>query len=421
MIPKRNSIRPLELVLGLIILYSIMPIVSQLFSDFLTTYAYMVVLFGAVLFVMFLHGTKSLAESVLVLIPFVLWMVLELFTKDQSIILWGYSSMAMLAPLLFGMLLMKETGPKVVRFLVIVLAIAVLITTLSTIIGSIFYPEASRYLASAESEDSQLRLFNSINIGGYDFVYTAILLYPAAVFAYKQKKLHLVFAVIAAALMLFLTLNSGYTTAFLLWLASTAMFFFPRKLSKRWVLILLIVTIVVVVFFLPLLSPGIKTLAKRIDNQEISYRLTALADGSEGIRSSEDNRVALYEKSWKAFLKNPLFGNALGTGGAGGSHSFLLDFAAQYGLVGIVLLVVMYRLIFVRFFKPFEKIPGYGYILWMFLQTLILSAVNTGMWINLLCWWIPLSVTAILQTSKKEDLLRENLKKAAEKNDIKIK
>lgn len=418
MIPKRNSIRPLELVLGLIILYSIMPIVSQLFSDFLTTYAYMIILFGAVLFVMFLHGTKSLAESILILIPFVLWMVLELFTKNQSIILWGYSSMAMLAPLLFGMLLMKESGPKVVRFLVIVLAIAVLITVLSTIIGSIFYPEASRYLATVEkSDDPKLQFFNRINIGGYDFVYTAILLYPAAVFAYKQKKLHLVFAVIAAVLMLFLTLNSGYTIAFLLWLATTAMLFFPRNLSKRWVLILLIVTIVVVVFFLPFFSPGIKAVAKRVDNEDISYRLTALADGSEGLRSSDDDRIALYEKSWKAFLKSPLFGNILGTGGKDGGHSFLLDFAAQYGLIGIVLLVVMYRFIFVHFCKPFERTPGYGYILWMFLQTLILSAVNTGMWINLLCWWIPLSVTAILQTSKKEDLLREGFRKAAERRE----
>ena len=404
MIPKRNSIRPFELVLGLIILYSIMPIVSQLFSDFLTTYAYMIILFGAVLFVMFLHGTKSLAESILILIPFVLWMVLELFTKNQSIILWGYSSMAMLAPLLFGMLLMKESGPKVVRFLVIVLAIAVLITVLSTTIGSIFYPEASRFLATVEESDNpQLRFFNRINIGGYEFVYTAILLYPAAIFAYKQKKLHLVFAVIAAVLMLFMSLNSGYTTALLLWLATTATFFFPRNLNKRWVLILLVVTVIVVVFFLPFFSPGIKTVAKQIDNEDISHRLTALADGSEGIRSSEDDRIALYELSFTSFLKSPLFGNVLGTGGGNGGHSFLLDFAAQYGLVGIVLLVVMYRLIFVHFFKPFERTPGYGYILWMFLQTLILSAVNTGMWINLLCWWIPLSVTAILQTSRKED------------------
>lgn len=398
MIQKRNSIRPFELVLGLIILYTVMPIVQQFFSDFLTTYAYMVLLLGAVVFIILMRGTQSLAESILVLIPFVLWMLLELFTKSQSLVLWGYSSMLMLAPVLFGTFTMKETGPKVVRFFAVLLAITVLVTMITTIIGSFVYPDASRYLATVEtSDDPLLRTYNYINLGGYEFVYTCILLYPAVIFAFKQRKLHLVFAVAASVLVLFLTLNSGYTTAFLLWIASTATFFLPRNLSKRSVLILLVVTILVIVLFFTLFSSGLKSLAKLIDNEDIAYRLDALSGGSEGIRASEDDRVSLYEISLNAFLESPLIGNILDGGGRNGGHSFILDFAAQYGLVGVVLLIVMYRLIFVRFYKPFERVQGYGYIFWMFLQVLILSAINTGMWLNLLCWFLPLSVTAVLQ------------------------
>jgi len=398
MIKKRTTIRPFELVLGLIILYSIMPIVAQFFSDFLTTYAYMVILLGAVVFTVTIRGTDSLAESILVLIPFVLWMLLEYFTKDQQLFLWGYSAVIMLAPVLFGVLLMKETGPKVVRFFAILLGIAILITMITTIIGTIIYPDASRYIATVEkANDPLLRTYNYVNLGGYEFVYTCILLYPAVIFAFKQRKLHLVFAVIASVLVLFLTLNSGYTTAFLLWIASTATFFLPRNISKRTVLILLIVTIVAFIIFFALFSASMKGLAKLIDNEDIAYRLEALAGGSEGIRASDDDRIALYEKSLNAFIKSPLIGNILYTGSNNGGHSFVLDFAAQYGLVGVALLIVMYRLVFVRFYKPFERIPGYGYVLWMFLQAIILSVVNTGMWLNILCWFIPISITAILQ------------------------
>ncbi len=292
MIQKRNNIRPFELVLGVIILYSIMPIVQQFFSDYLTTYAFMAILFGAVAFTIFLRGTASLADTLLVLLPFVLWMLLELATKDQSLVLWGYSAMLMLAPLLFGSFLYRESGPKVVRFFAILLAIVLLITLTTTIIGSTIYPDAARYLAAVEtSDDPMLRVYNYVNLGGYEFVYTCILLYPAVIFAYKQRKLHLAFAIIASVLVLALTLNSGYTSAFLLWMATTALFFFPRNLKKRSVLILLVITILAIALFFAFFSTGIKSLSKLIDNEDISYRLEALSGGSEGIRASEDDRI----------------------------------------------------------------------------------------------------------------------------------
>ena len=245
-----------------------------------------------------------------------------------------------------------------------------------------------------------------MNIGGYEFVYYCVLLYPAVIFAYKKRKIHLISAILASLLVLFLTLQTGYTTAFLLWIATTATFFFPRNLKKRWVLILLIATILILVLFLPLFSSGIKALSKIIDNEDISYRLDALSGGNEGIRASEDDRISLYEMSIKSFFRSPLFGGILKGGALNGGHSFLLDFAANYGLVGIVLLVLMYRIIYTRFFKPFELEPGYGYIFWMFLQPIILSSINTGMWINVLCWFLPVSVIAILQ--KGEIKRREN-------------
>lgn len=422
MIKRRPVVRPFEVLLGVIILYSIMPIVSQFFSDFLTTYAYMALILGTVVFAMTIRGTASLADSVMVLLPFVLWMILEYLTKDQRLFLWGYSSMLMLAPLMFGLVLMKESGPKVVRFFAVLLAVACLITMVSTIAGSAVYPTASRYLATVESSnDPLLRLYNYINLGGYEFVYTVILLYPAVIFAYKQKRLHLFFAIVAAILVLALTLSSGYTVAFLLWIATTASFFFPHNLKKRWVIILLVAVILIVVFFLPMLSPSIKRLANSIDNEDIAYRLEALAGGTEGIRASEDDRIGLYELSLRRFLESPFVGSILGGKGLNGGHSFILDFAAQYGMIGVVLLIVMYRVIYVRFFKPFERTPGYGYIFWMFLQPIILSIVNTGMWINVLCWFLPISITAILQAEKKEFKLRRDLKKAAEERGIRVK
>ena len=78
-----------------------------------------------------------------------------------------------------------------------------------------------------------------------------------------------------------------------------------------------------------------------------------------------------------------------------GGHSFILDSLAHYGLVGAAILFFMYRAIYNEFYRPFSDKAGYGFVIYSFLMPLGLSVVNTGMWQQNLCVFMPMFLMAI--------------------------
>ena len=72
-----------------------------------------------------------------------------------------------------------------------------------------------------------------------------------------------------------------------------------------------------------------------------------------------------------------------------GGHSFIFDTMAQYGMFGIIFLIAMYRIIYKYLFRPYKNCEGFGFVFWTFLQILMFSAVNTGMWLPVLGFFAP--------------------------------
>jgi hypothetical protein len=103
----------------------------------------------------------------------------------------------------------------------------------------------------------------------------------------------------------------------------------------------------------------------------------------------------LYRLSFTTFLQHPLFGTFLSGGGGVGGHSYILDILGRYGLLGATLLYFMYRKIYYYFVAPFKDKPGYGFVLWTFLQAILLSVLNPGMWLNVLTLIVPIFVCNI--------------------------
>ena len=125
--------------------------------------------------------------------------------------------------------------------------------------------------------------------------------------------------------------------------------------------------------------------------------------------------MKLYRMSWETFFRNPLFGNMFERYRTDGGHSFIMDNFAQFGILGAVLMAFMYKNIYQRFFLPFREKPGYGYIVWTFIQALLLSLVNTGMWLEVLCLFAPLLFYWIYGTEevKNEDTVDRQLSSGA--------
>ena len=200
-----------------------------------------------------------------------------------------------------------------------------------------------------------------------------------------------------------LIIISEYTIAFILLIITSVLFFFGKKFNAKNLLIVGIVMFLSIFLFWNIYRDFLLWLAGLVSSKSVSDRLIALSGGVTSLESFEDNRIELYRSSISGFFSSPVFGSILGNRTTKGGHSFILDALASYGILGGAAIAFVYRNVYRFFFKPFSNNTGYGYILWAFAQAIVLSAVNTGMWIDALTFFIPVLLTFIYKTNSEED------------------
>lgn len=393
---QKRGISIWNLIISLTILYTVMPIVSRFISIYLTTYFYMIIVVFVFLGTVFGNREYSFNEYAGgILLPFIFFHGLSFFTRSEPIVLWGYSVLLSLLPVVVGYYIMNYRT-YTVSFFSSVIFLAMVITSITTCFGLIKFPYASRILATiSSSQDANAIIYNLYNIGGYDYIYTLVLLYPIFIMAYKQRKINLLLTIMGTMLIFTVAVLSEYTTALLLLIISSILFLVKRDLQRKDVLILLFIAVVVVLFCNDYVSRFISYIGSLTGSETMMERLNALAGGQAGLEASESNRIFLYRMSFDTFLSHPIFGTFLSGGWGLGGHSFILDTLGKYGLIGLVLLFFMYRKIYRNFILPFQGMQGYGFVLWTFLQAILLSCINTGMWLNVIACFMPILVCKI--------------------------
>ncbi len=402
------SINPKRILFAFMLAYSIAPILSRAVSTFLTTYFYMLLVVLTLFIAIFSERQASFDQYVFLLIPFLAYQLLTYLTRTSSLVIWGYSIMLFILPVTMGYYLMNQ-GKKHSIKLSKALLFWIFVTIVTTIIGLIRYPLAARILATFDSsQDAELILYNWNNIGGYDFVYTLVLLYPLLILAFKQKRISgIVTAILSVSIGVVIVL-SEYTIALLLFLMTSVLFLFRRKLSLGNMTAFIAIGLLMIIFFSDLFSGLLLWLADLFEDRAFFHeRLTALAGGITGLESSESNRLELYRESVSNFLKNPIFGTMFSGRPSGGGHSQILDALSNYGLVGAALIVLMYRQMYVHFIRKHKTSDGYGYVIWFFIQSIFLSTINTGFWFEVLALYGPLILGLIYQN--KEEINEDTL------------
>ncbi|MBO4897359.1 MAG: hypothetical protein J5590_03585 [Clostridia bacterium] len=376
------------------ILYSIMPVVSRAVSTYLTTYFYM--LFVVVFLVIIVGKRKkdSLFIYLSDILPFILFGLISYFINADPVLFWGYKVMLFIMPVVIGIYLVYYYPNDNGLYSKVIIA-ATLITLLTTMRGLGIYPTASRWLATADAtDDAKLIKYSWMNIGGYNFVYTVVLLYPLLILAYKKGKISLFKTVVISVVIFNFLMLAEYTIALILFVVTTSMFFMRRKMKSRDITVLVIATLLIIFMFSGMVSNILKNVSAVIKSENVSERVEALSEGREGLEEFSDNRWKLYEQSLKTFFKKPLLGTLLEGGKGTSGHSFILDSVAQYGLAGILLLFFMYRKIFRMFYRKYHSEYDYGYVVWIFAQAVVLATINTGMWLEVLAFYAPV----VLQT-----------------------
>ena len=400
---KTNKITTITLLIFVVLAYSIMPIVSRLFSAYLTTYAYLAVVLVTVLAVLLIGKQDFLINLFPIIIPLIILNVLIYFSTNPSIIMWVYSLLLDILAIVIGIYVIQTYDTKLLKILTYFILVIHGITALTTIIGLNNNPDAARYLATvADSNEADAVKYGFMNIGGFEFVYSVALIYPAIIYGFKRKKIHVSIVIIYAVIDFILVINTGYTIALLLFIASTVFVFFRNNLTVKNVVIIFVITLLVSLLVFPLFSYLLNALADVIGNETIAERLRDLAGGREGLEASEDNRLALYMTSLTSFITHPLFGGMFNSVSIGG-HSEILDKIAQYGIFGLIAIVLIYSAIYKKFFKVYKNESGYGYVFWIFMQAVILSVLNPGMWIYQLALMIPVILAYINQKENKNE------------------
>lgn len=392
---KRVSINPVFLMIGFSLLYSIMPIVSIGVSTSLSTYSYMLLVVCLLLAIIFAKGFSTLNIYFSKLSPFIFYGILTFFIRTDSIIMWGYKLLLFVFPVIIGYYILRYARSNISKFSRI-LVVALIITTITTSIGVVLYPSAARYLATVKSTNDPLNiLYSWRNIGGYNFVYSIVLVYPLLILAYKKKVISC-FMMVCSALGIFVMLIlTEYTTALLLFLISSVFIFFRRDITAKSVVITLIFGVLVVFIFNGFFSKLSLGLATRITSLSISERLIAISGGVAGVEASGDNRIAIYKRSLETFFNHPLVGTFLGKYDKTGGHSAILDAMGRFGLLGLVSVISMYRMIYRFFYQPYRGVEGFGFYFWVFCQAIILSIINTGFWFDILALYAPILFCAM--------------------------
>ncbi len=394
-IVKRTILQ--NLIIILVLCYSIMPIVSRFISFMFSTYFYMAVVVVLLLLILFARKRASLNRAVALILPFALWQILELVSTQKTLILGGYQAIITLLPILVGVYILEYRTYEI-KFFSLIIFIAIAITITTTIVGLLENPEAARWLATVDStEDPLLIFYNWKNMGGYEFVYSVVLLYPLVIFAYKRKKINLIGTIIITVGVWTLAILAEYTTALLLVIITTVLFFVKRNLRQRDIVLLVMFAVAVCVVFSDSVSNILMWLGDILDSNVLTPRLHALAGGRTGLEQVETKRLDLYLRSINTFLSNPLLGTFLKGGQGSGNHSFIFDTLAKFGLMGAGILFFMYKKIYQWFYKPMQAEQGYGYILWIFVQAIFLSCVNTGMWLYVLTLYAPIFLYIICE------------------------
>ncbi len=406
--PKSFRVSIIFILLALILAYSILPVIQRLTSTYLTTYSYMAIVALTILIIVFGRQMQSINQYVSILLPFGLYGLLTFFTNNKSILMWGYQLLLSLLPVAMAYYIFYEK-PEFISGLSKWLCVLFGVTTLTTIVGLIRYPFASRVLATiedAQSADAVLYYMN--NIGGYEFVYSLVLLYPLIILAYKRRKIPLAVMIVIAVAVGVTVFMSEYATALLLFLISSVLIFLPRNLSVRDMIIFAVCGILIIVFFSEFFSNALMQLADSVSSEVLKERLNALAGGRTGLESSESERIFLYRGSLEVFFENPLLGTMFKGGHGVGGHSQILDTLGLYGLVGAVIMVWMYRYMYAIFLKPFREKEGFGYVVWFFVQAILLSIINTNFWTTILVLYGPLILNLIYR-NREEPTFAEGL------------
>lgn len=371
---------------------TIMPFVSQI-SGGLFYMSIVMLLY----FLIFFNNHDSLNRYIIFIIPFlpiVLLNLTSIFLSGQANpLVFIYQQLVILIPSIICFYLLIGNKRKSIKWILCVSLIAFLVTAITSYFGLKDNPFAARFLATvSDSKDINAVSFNMKNIGGYTTVYSVVLIFPMIICMYKQKKISPFFMLPITIVIGLYILSTQYATALMLFILSLTLFAFPKHIGRKKIVIICIIVVISLVILKPLLIILLNFIGSSVKSDTLSERFNYLAQTLNGVQNTSDvgARRDVLMLSLNSFVKNPLLGGVFLNSYSVGGHSYILDNFVKYGLLGVASLFLMYIQIFKKLYYPFINTEYYGYMILSLMQALVLSTINTGNFLFVIAFVIPL-------------------------------
>ena len=300
-------------------------------------------------------------------------------------------------PYAFYYIIRTRNRPLLYYFFILLL-LTIITTIITTNIGCYKYPGIIRSVVGFGKESPQYFISLINNIGGFDFIYSLVLYTPIFIFFFKYKnklRYSMMIGVLSFLTVLVIgqtLLYAEFSLAIVFYILSLILFFMPRILMfKKF---LLIISFAVVSFFImrPVIVEGLINISEKIESSAVSGRIYDLSISLQGEevddKSDINSRMERYQKSIDGFIQNPL--GIWDHYDSAGGHSFILDTIAEYGVLGVFLLAIMFFSIFRNFVLPYKNKTFYGYILFPFGVSVLLALLNPHVYFDFFTFFTPL-------------------------------
>lgn len=329
---------------------------------------------------------NSFNNTAMFTLPLLLYVLFEFIFNMQyrvdsiPMFFWKYG-LIIIPPILAYYLLCNEKR-SLIKKIVFVAIIGFVITAVTSFIGLLTYPDAARWLATvASSKDDRLIFLQKQNIGGYEIVYSIVILFPMIVCLYKQRVINLALTIIITGAFTCYLIQAQYAMALMMFFLSFILFFISKNLSVKKLIISLIFLLLAYFLFSGTMANLFQWLANIVNSKTLADRFAYISSLIRGVADTNNElsmRPKLYELSIQSFLQKPIFGWWATKRYANGGHSFFLDFLANFGILGGISMFVVIRHLFKKLYHPFRGTYIYAYMLWSFLLYMFVATFNTA-------------------------------------------
>lgn len=322
--------------------------------------------------------------------------IVRVIWKGGDLLLELYSALQLIILPTAALSLWIIANPKMIRRLLYFQLMLWGITAVTTYLGCMEFPLASRSLAqSLRSDNPQLYgLYCMLNIGGFQVVYSLVLCVPFMILSLKKNVLNKIFCLVFIYVVFLAIRQSEYTTALIMLFLSFLLFFMPKKFDKKMFTVIVVFGIFAIWYGTNYLGDFLLSVSEEVESASVSSRLESLGYLFNGDRYSGngiddlESRQDLFMKSIEIFKKYPILGswNPRLVGG----HSLLFDTMGKYGIIGIMAYVIMYYNIYILFIKK-NREDNYGYVLFNFLLAIGLGILNPHVMYYYVLFFMPIS------------------------------